>query len=737
MALTQEQKNTIAEISQNPIKVLENFKEKPYYLTSFKDEFFQDGTGLLDKVLYQFFLTNNNDFIHLYEYIIKNSSITIFDNKGNKPSALSYIDNIKSSFDNYPNKLFKILEMTDTSNIKHHSYILERLIVDLYNTGMKEKASYTISKYNSFLNGYKNLLISIVNNDDDIFLKSFLKKISLDKFSEIDFHKDLSSGVFKNIFYFSFENKSEKISKFLLDYYPELINNISHSPFSKKQNIPILSVAKDSSLLSEIIIQMDDKTLVQNFNYLSSNSDKILTHLLNHHYSNIIENKTIQLLNSNIESYEKTNLLKSIFESDISYDKKFFLFTSGMDENIKETYSNLSVFNSFMFSVQKKPIIEQNLFDQFINEFKIRNLISEDYVFNSSYFSNMEYFKLVNNNHVFNKINPLNFIEAYLKNNKSREINDDSDYIWFKIAQLNFKNLKSSSNSLNALHIMLVNQMDKYVNFFSTEKLNDLLSKNFLISSYRKTSSSKDFFDILDKLVNTGFSFKEDSSKFLKLLSFNPPYSLLDKIIHKNNISIEYLSEDMSFWNNVNSQETFDYCLKNKASLKNPQHLFSLAYNYDDIPLVLYLKNQGDVSLINEKGNILHELCQYNGNLKKEEILSILSFVPDLALQTNKQNKFPVSYLISDFNKLCKKYKENSNKISQQETLHKYYSVIKSMFECGLQSDNKKAFNTLESQLLKYTDILEVFPDLLPTLRAEKLSKKLESKGIKAKPVKI
>lgn len=737
MALTQEQKNTISEISQNPKKIIDDFKKKPYYLNSFKEEFFQDGTGLLDKVLYQYCLTNNEDFLHLYQYIIQNSSITIFDNKGHKPSALSYIEGLKSSFEDYPNKLFKLLEFIDVSQIRHHSYIIERHIVDLYKSSMKEKAQYSISKYKSILSGYKDLITSIVENDDVIFLQNLFKEISFDKFLNIDFNKDLSQKtIFKNILYFSFEKKSEKISKFLIESYPELISNTSNTAYNKK-SYPILEIAKDSLLLNQVLEKIDEKILLQNLNHITSNSQRLLTYILNKNYSEIIENKVISLLNSNIESYEKTNLLKAIFESNIPYDKKFFLFTSGLDENIKETYSNISIFNSFIFSVQRKTEISQNLFDQFINEFKIRNLISEDQVFNSSYFSNTEYFKLIHNNCVLNKINPLNFVEAHLKNYKNREMTDDTDYIWFKIAQLDFKKLNSSSTATNALHIMLVNEVDKYVNFFSAEKLNYLLSNTFNLLSYKKHSTSKDFFEIVDKLIEHGYSFKEDNNKFLKLLSFNPPSTLLDKIITLNNINIEHLSKEDNFWNYINSQSTFNYCIKNKASLENPNHLFSLVYNYDDIPLELYLKNYGSVNFESEKGNILHELCQYNGILKFEEILIILEFVPDLAIHTNKQNKFPVSYLISDFNKLCKKHISNPNKPSEKQKLYQYYAVIKTMFECGLHSNNKKAFNTLESQLLKYNDILEVFPDLLPTLRAEKLSKKLETKGIKAKTIKI
>jgi hypothetical protein len=757
MALTQEQKNTISEVSQNPIKVLEDFQKKPYYLKSFKNEFFQDGTGLLHKILYQYFLTGNDNFFQLYSYVINNSNLTIFDYKGHKFSAISYIDNLKDSFSDYPNKLFKILETTNISNfhIRHFSYIIEKNIVDLYDINMKEKAFYNISKYKDNLNNYKDILKTIVKKDDIVFLTNLLKIISFDKFKNIDFNKDLSkNALFKNILYFSLENKSYEIANFLLQSYPELTSNSNNSLYSvDKKFSPILEVAKDSPLLDKIILNMDDKTLTQNLNHFSLNSEKILTYILNYKYNSFIEEKVIKLLNSNIDSYEKTYLLKSIFDSQISYDKKLFLLTSIIDENVKNINSNIdlftsfkvynafkfSIFESFIFSIQKNPVISQTLFDKFIHEFNLRNLISKDQVFNFSYFSNIEYFKLVNNNNLLNKNNPLNFIEGFLIPNHPKNFSDDTDYIWYKISKLDFKNLKSNTNSFKALHLLLINNLDKYVNFFNSEKLSYLLGKNLLLSSYVKNEDSSDFFEIINKLIDSNFSFKKDINNFLKLLSFNPPYELLDKIIEKENIDLKQLSMDSHFWNNINKQKTFDYCIKHNASIDNPNYIFSLVHNYDISPLILFLENKGNVNYESNEGNILHHLCQYKETFKNKQILLLLDFVPHLAIQTNKQNKFPVFYLLSDFNKLCKKSKDNFNILSyqQKENLYQYYNIIKRMFECGLHSDNKKAFNILENQLLKYNDIIELFPDLLPTLRAGKLLKKLENKEIKTKPLKI
>lgn len=739
MALTQEQKNTISTVSQNPEKVMKEFINKPHYLKSFKDEFFQDGTGLLSQILYQYFLTNKNVFFEIYQYVISNSDITIFDNKGHKPSTISYLDGLKSSFHDYPNKLFKILEVSDTSKIKYHSYIIEKHIVDLYNINMKEKASRSITKYTSFITGYRDLLTSIIKNDDILFFKSLMKKISINDFNQIDFHKDFNNqSPFKNILYFSLESNAKNITDFLLDQFPTLIYNEKTSLYSNKKTTPIFqSIGDNFDFLERIISLMDDKLLSYNLNHISSQSDKFLTTILNKKHSTFLENKIIDLLNSNLENYEKNNLLKSVFESNISYDSKFFILSSGLEEKISEKYSHLAIFNSFIFSVQKNPEISQNLFDQFINEFKIRDLISEEQVFNSIYFSKMDYFKLIYNSYLFKDINPLNFVEPWVKSGiKNKEhIEDDLDYIWFKISQLNFNKISSNSNAFSALHIMLVNNLDRYVNLFSSEKLHKLIGKSFMISSYRKHRDSKDFYEIVEKINDVDFYFKEDNNKFLKLLSFNPPIRLLDKIIEKNNLSIKSISKEKSFWSHIYSQEIFDYCLFKNAHNESEQ-LIPLIYNYDLLPLELYMKNHLNINYQTEKGNVLHMLCQETGSLKTEEMNLIIDFHPELAVQTNKQNKFPVSYLISDFNKICKKYNDNMSVVNRK-SLEQYYTIIKNMFKCGLHTDNKKAFNILESQLLNYSNVIDTFPDLLPTLRAEKLSKKLEVKGIKIKKIKI
>lgn len=739
MALTQEQKNTISNISQNPKKVLEFLKHAPYYLNSFKNEFFQDGTGIISQTLYQYLLTEDSLFLDLYVHIINNSTLTAFDKKGHKLNALDFLLNFKTSVNNFSYKIFKILENTDISNIGSNPYLIENNISELYNEGFKDFALLSIHKYHSFLSSYKNLLISVVKNDDIVFFKNLLiNPLPKKNFNNINFHKEFKNdSPYKNILYFALENKSKEIASLLLNDFPELSSNEKSSGnYSANKKIPLLLTIENYSLLLEPTINsMSNEVIHSNFNHITNNSERVLTYILNNNYSNFIEKRLNKLLQSDLLSYQKSNFLKAIFESKISYENKFS-FLETLLNHTNPTTDYLVVFNSFIYSIQKNPNIKQDLFDKFIEEFKKANLILEDSVFNTIYFHNVDYFKIINNNNILSKINPLGFFTPNTSANSNYTLTDDHDYIWYKISQLNFKNLSANGKHENALHLMLAYNLDRYVNFFNEENLNLLLSKNFQISSYRKFKDSKDFYEVVLKLVQGNFKFNEDSNRFLKLLSFNAPENLLDTIIKNNNISISHLSNEKTFWNYINNQNTFDYCISHNATLYNAEHLLSLVYNNELLPLELYLKNNGNINYTNEYGNILHSLCKDSIITKTEEIILLLDYFPELAVETNKQNKFPVSYLMNDFNKLCKRKKFNGSSYSFQ-LLEKYYKVIKSMFQCGLHSKNKKAFNILESQLLKYTDINTLFPDLIPILRAEKLSKKLEIKGIKVKNLKI
>lgn len=738
MALTQEQKNTISIISQSPENVLLNFKERPYYLKSFKNKFFKDGTGLVEKTLFNYFLTGENIFIELFSFIVKNSSITPFDKRNTQLSALESIQILKDWFENFSFKMFNVLSINNPENYNH---IISINIVDLYENNFKDKSLSLITKYNDSKLQFSDLLKSILKNQDVEFLELVLKNYTtFDQIKAINLSEN--NGVFKNILYICLEKKLENLSKILIEKFPLLILNENETITLKtKKEYPILgAITNENPTTMELINLMDNKLLVKNFNYTNSNGKKILNCLLNKNYSNTLKEKTLFALNSNIENYQKINILKSVFESSVSYVEKFDILIKGLDENITETYSHIAIFNSFIFSIQQYPDIENKLFNQFITEFKKRNLISQDQIFNNCYFKNIKYFNLIYNSDEFKNYNPLDFIDSFIREKNSLKIEnqEDSDYIWSKISQLNFKKLKSKQKYTNALHIMLVNNYDCYVNYFKEENLKNLLLPSFNPHSYSKNKNSKEFYEILENLIDFGLSFETNPYKITKIMSFNPPEKLLTKIINKSKSSIKFLSNEVDFWNYVNSEEIFNYCIEKNANIELQDHCYSLVYQGSLSSLELYLKNEGSVKFSNDKGNILHNLFQNSNRLKHEEALSLIFYHPELATKANKNNKYPVSYLMKDFNKLCQNYKlKTSNNIKND--IDNYYKVIKAMFECGLCSKNKKAFNHIEGQFLKYLEISEIFPDLISILRFNKLNQKLDVKNndVKFKKIKI
>ena len=134
MALTQAQKDIISEISQNPEKILTEFKEFPSIINTFKNEFFQDGTSLLDKVLYQYCLTKKDIFFDLYCFIVDNSNVSPFDFKGHKLSAINHLYQLKESnfFEDFNESFFKILNYKKLQNSDFNFYIIEKHILNLY-----------------------------------------------------------------------------------------------------------------------------------------------------------------------------------------------------------------------------------------------------------------------------------------------------------------------------------------------------------------------------------------------------------------------------------------------------------------------------------------------------------------------------------------------------------------------------------------------------------------------------
>ena len=758
MALTQAQKNIIISVSTEPEKILQEFINKPYLLKSFKDKFFQDGSGLMYKILYQFLLTEKSIYFELFQYINENSNLSIFDQKGHKSNALYSVMEIKTSLPNFSLNLLKIL-LNNKQPITNSAYLIEKHIVDLYVNNYKTDAITLLEKYNNDISHFQNLFHQVLLNDDVDFFKQLLKNDNFkNKMTTLNyFDRTISNKFFGNALYFTLKNKKNNLSTYFIDNNLFKVTNDSSSNFYNRQvtsaNI-FNNVSATDVLFEKIITQFNTKDLISHLLSKNNSSDlynnyTFLTKFLNEKYSPFLKDKILYLLNNFVTDsyYDKNQIFKSIFESKISYEDKLFLLQNGMDKNVSERYSGVSTFNSFIFSIQQNTNISKETFNSFISEFKNRNLISEDSIYKDSYFLNMDYFKLINQNSELKCNNPLNFVSQVFKDSKvitkylekeKTNIHDEIGYIWLQLSKLDYPTTTSQSAITNPIQLLLHYNLDYYVDFFNENNLKKIINnESFNISNLNKNENSKYFFKFLEK-IHESLNFINYPNKFYKLLSFNPPDYLLDKIINHHKLSLENLSKDTTFWDSIYSQRIFDYILNKKIKNTNPMTIYSLCLNSDTTPLELYLQNNCDINFKDDKGNILHSLCSYDGIFRKDAILLILEHHPNLATEINKQGKYPISYLIVDFNKVCKSYLNNQTASNRfKDSVNNYYKVITELLNCGLDSDNKKAFKTIENQLLKYEEINKIFPELLPMLRSGNLTKKLEVKNIKSKNLKI
>ena len=212
----------------------------------------------------------------------------------------------------------------------------------------------------------------------------------------------------------------------------------------QKNRIPILNALEhhlSSDILFSILNNLDNN-LLENFNYLK-NGERISLYLMNNYDYSLIEPFLIKSLKSSSSSYEIANIWKSILQSNISYENKYDLLHNYLDKNISEKYSFTSLFNSFIFDVQKNKI-SQTIFDKIIDEFSTRDLISNDNIFNNQYFTNIDYFHLINKNSELSKLNPLIYVNNVFKsdnnfNNVFKNNKDNIDYIFYQIAKKRLK----------------------------------------------------------------------------------------------------------------------------------------------------------------------------------------------------------------------------------------------------------------------------------------------------------
>lgn len=81
MALSQEQKKFLNELTFNPEACLKHFQEHPNYVKKFEGQFLVDGTSLLHVLMEGFLTENQAIYEQIIEFVMKHSNMSFFDRK--------------------------------------------------------------------------------------------------------------------------------------------------------------------------------------------------------------------------------------------------------------------------------------------------------------------------------------------------------------------------------------------------------------------------------------------------------------------------------------------------------------------------------------------------------------------------------------------------------------------------------------------------------------------------------
>ena len=242
-------------------------------------------------------------------------------------------------------------------------------------------------------------------------------------------------------------------------------------------------------------------------------------------------------------------------------------------------------------------------------------------------------------------------------------------------------------------------------------------------------------FDMSARVVTTYSNFPLYYTFFDRVNDF----SLLDKLMNKIGANIDSDIQSNDFWSNFKTNHAAQYVkdritigVEDRNAKKIMLGICSSNYNEDRFQTItdIFPDIYKTKFLANE--NILHTAI-------KEQIYGLAQLIvkkyPNLAIEANKQNKMPVSYMMVNFSKTIEKA---SGYNTAYYEMQKHRELFQNLMEVGLNSINKKANDFLESQLEKYKSIEKAFPEIIKEYYFHKMNKSLNKNEIvKEKKMKI
>ena len=337
MAFTQKQKEQISLMIDSPDVFLDAIKEKKIFLDGFKEEFFKDGSGF-----YHFLLNSvirdktpkKENLIKLFEYVVENSSINLFQSIGRKPSAVDDVLYDKElTIDLISARIFldiakKIKNRTTKWKLNTYNYSnfkedseddlnrkVEAIVLKLINKAdiqLSEIVDFIIKEKISSKEIRKKLIFKAIDNKDLNQLKYIIENLNLKKEDIKNFHKRIqgapsySYGVSSSVNVFGLLAYSLKENS--IDCFEYLWDNDLTDKTGK--------VEHDSS---GYYSTKEKRNVINPIGILLSLNNKEHNHLIQKMFKDLSVQEKLKVINeTNLNDYSSSRNIKSLFDLELS-----------------------------------------------------------------------------------------------------------------------------------------------------------------------------------------------------------------------------------------------------------------------------------------------------------------------------------------------------------------------------------------------------------------------------------
>lgn len=776
MALSQEQKKFLNEITYRPKDCLDRIKNDHTYLESFHNQFLIDGTSLLHVVISCLSIDNENYnfYKEMANYILKNSSISLFDKKDN---------NKDNAYDIFYSKYIKVLNGSFSEKIKKYSSTLDNidekikntednvfeLLLELIISSGKKITEYKYSEFIQFLiinKRYSELekilkinispLISlskimenIIKNDDILSLELLLKykPTITEKINKISITTTFSSDM-SNLLSISLREQSYKVSEyFLKNFNFPLTGKIDISSYQtdpyifylsssqKTFNYPILEVLdKNISLFNTIIKDMNQKDFLivlqtyKNKKYLSSPyPERNIFSFINSkdtYFSSFLDKiKTLNFSDDKVEFIN--NLLNSCTTTNLHRVLEILntMNVENRNDNIKnEEKINLQIFNNKIY----KSELSNDKQDILLSIYKkIDNMVS---ISPESFIKE----EMLNYPNIILKTIKLIDIENFRGNFLTHVLMDNEDFLVKHSNENISSSLKTiyennNSKNFNDSEMKLFNPNFSLISYLLSKDIphvidifsdNDLLKENKNIFEYIKISNKEKYRSIAKRLIDLNFSpfIENNNNHFLKLIINQMDKNTIKDILLKNNKNLNDFIDNSYLWKNFCYKSDTDKDLEEKFKL-----LKDLDINLAEPKLfysILSINNHQLSSFyLNKIENDNIELNSFIFELNKNKFynssLALLEKRPYCALLQNKQKNLSCKYLIKEL------FKTKSDNI--KNLLIKNIEVLEEL-------KSPESILKIQKDINEIPSLTYLYPELEVILNHSLISSKLKEK---------